>query len=164
MAASYTLQYRVSGTASWSTGATGLTSTTFAATGLLSGTSYDFEVLAVNSAGTGSASSVATASTTAAGTSVTSITWNMVPSGSYIHGTGAIGINAHIAPSTAPAQFGFSTSPTTPPTSWTLGNYVNTDSWGAYVNTPSVAGTWYARAEGTDGSTPTVYPTGFSVT
>ncbi len=42
--------------------------------------------------------------------------------------------------------------------------YVNTNLWGAYVNTPSVPGTWYAWAEGTDGSTPTVYPTGFSVT
>jgi hypothetical protein len=42
--------------------------------------------------------------------------------------------------------------------------YVNTNLWGAYVPTPSVAGTYYAWAEGTNGSSPTVYPTAFSVT
>ena len=42
--------------------------------------------------------------------------------------------------------------------------YVNTDLWGAYVSTPASAGTWYAWVEGTDGSTPTVYPTPFTVT
>jgi hypothetical protein len=163
-ASSYSLQYRISGTTSWATGAAGLMATSFSATGLLSGTSYDFQVLASNGVGTGPASSVVTASTIAAGTSVSSVTWNLVPSGSYTHSGGAIGINAHIAPSTAPVQFGFATSPTSPPTSWTVGNYVNTDLWGAYVDTPAVAGTWYAWVEGTDGSLPTVYPTGFLVT
>jgi hypothetical protein len=163
-ASSYTVQYRVSGTVSWLTGASGLTSTSFAVTGLSSDTSYDFEVVAVNAAGPGPASNVETASTTAAGVSVTSITWNVTPSGSYLHGNGAIGINAQVSPSSAPVQFGFSTSSTVPPTSWTLGSYVNTNLWGAYVNTPSVAGTWYAWVEGTNGSMPTVYPTAFSVT
>jgi hypothetical protein len=160
----YTVQYRVSGTTSWSTGASGLTTTFFAATGLLPTTSYDFEVFAVNAAGTGPVSSVATGSTTTAGTSVTSITWDTVPSGSYTNGNGAIGVNAHITPSSASVQFGFSASLTAPPTSWTIGSYVNTDLWGAYVDTPSAGGTWYVWAEGTDGSAPTVYPTGFSVT
>jgi hypothetical protein len=41
---------------------------------------------------------------------------------------------------------------------------VNTDLWGAYVSTPASAGTWYAWVEGTDGSTPTLYPTPFTVT
>jgi hypothetical protein len=127
-------------------------------------TSYDFEVLAVNAAGTGPVSSVATGSTTTAGTSVTSITWDTVPSGGYTNGNGAIGVNAHITPSSASVQFGFSASLTALPTSWTIGSYVNTDLWGAYVDTPSAAGTWFVWAEGTDGSTPTVYPTGFSVT
>jgi len=161
---SYTVQYRVSGTTPWSIGASGLASTSFVATGLVSATSYDFEVLAANSAGTGPASGVATASTAAAGTSVASCTWNVTPSGSYTHGSGSIGINAHISPSSAPVQFGFSTSPTVTPTGWTAGNYVNTDLWGAYVSTPSLPGTWYAWVEGTDGSAPTVYPTGFTVT
>jgi len=41
--------------------------------------------------------------------------------------------------------------------------YVNTDLWGQYVPTPATAGTWYAWAEGSDGSASTVYPTPFSV-
>ncbi len=160
---SYTVQYRVSGTTPWSTGTSGLTSMSFTVTGLLSATSYDFEILAVNAAGTGPASSVATASTVA-GNSVTSITWNVPPLGSHAASNGAIGINADVTPSSAPVQFGFSTSPTVPPTSWTVGTYVNTNLWGAYVNTPSEPGTWYGWVEGTDGSAPTVYPIGFSVT
>lgn len=162
--ANYTIQYRVSGTTSWLVLASGLTTTTFAATGLLAATSYDFEVTAVNAGGSGPPSGVATASTAAAGTSVTSITWNIVPSGSYTHGSGVIAVNAHISPATAPVQFGFSTSATVPPTAWTLANFVNTDLWGAYVNTPSMAGTWYTWAEGTDGSATTVYATSFTVT
>jgi hypothetical protein len=42
--------------------------------------------------------------------------------------------------------------------------YINTDLWGAYVNTPGTAGTWYAWVEGTNGSLSTVYPTPFAVT
>lgn len=161
---SYTVQYRLSGTTTWSATAAGVTTASFTTTGLLPATSYDFEVLAVNAAGAGPMSGVVTASTTAASNSITSITWNTVPSGSYTIGNGAIGVNAHITPSSAPAQFGFSTSTTIPPTGWTIGNYVNTDLWGTYVDTPSATGTWYVWAEGTDGSMPTVYPTGFSVT
>ena len=41
---------------------------------------------------------------------------------------------------------------------------VNSDLWGQYVATPAIAGSWYGWAEGTDGSTPTVYATPFTVT
>ena|ERR1700733_10940714 len=41
---------------------------------------------------------------------------------------------------------------------------VNSDLWGAYVNTPGTPGTWYAWVEGTSGSMPTVYATPFTVT
>jgi hypothetical protein len=41
---------------------------------------------------------------------------------------------------------------------------VNSDLWGVYAPTPAAAGTWYAWAEGIDGSAPTVYPTPFTVT
>jgi hypothetical protein len=132
--------------------------------GLLPTTSYDFEVLAANAAGTGAASSVTTASTASSNVAVTSITWNVVPSGSYAHGSGAIGVNVQVSPSNAPVELGFSTSETIPPQNWTAGSYVNSDLWGAYVDTPSSAGTWYAWAEGVNGSMPTVFPTGFVVT
>ncbi len=160
---SYTIQYCVSGTSSWVMATSSFTSTCYTVTALLPTTSYEFEVTASNAAGTGPASNVAIANTLA-GNSVTSVTWNVTPSGSYTHGNGAIGVNAQILPSSAPVQFGFSTSPTVPPTSWTPGSYVNSSLWGAYVNTPSVSGTWYAWVEGTDGSMPTAFPTGFAVT
>ena len=41
---------------------------------------------------------------------------------------------------------------------------VNTDLWGAYVSTPTTAGTWYAWCCGLDGSGLSVYPTPFTVT
>jgi hypothetical protein len=46
---SYTVQYCISGTAPWSIGASGLTSTSFTIAGLLPATSYNFQVCAVTS-------------------------------------------------------------------------------------------------------------------
>ena len=162
---SYTVQYRITGTTTWSTFATGLTITNASVTGLIAATAYGFQVYAANSGGAGQPSNVASASTTAAATgAVTAITWEVVPSGSYAHGAGSIGINAHITPSSAAVQFGFSTSSTVPPTSWVLAGFVNSNLWGAYVSIPAVAGTWFAWVEGADGSSPTVYATPFTVT
>ena len=160
----YTVQYRIAGATIWSTYVAGLTTINTLVTGLAAGTTYDFQVYAVNGGGAGPASTVANASTTAIAGAVIGITWNMVPSGNYTHGLGSIVVNAHINPGSAAVQFGFSASSTVPPASWTLANYVNTDLWGAYVSTPSFAGTWYAWIEGTDGSKLTVYPTAFTVT
>ena len=132
-ASSYTIQYRVSGTTSWSTAVSGLASASFAVTGLLPATSYHFEVLAVNAAGTGPASSVTTAST-AAGNSVTSITWNVTPSGSYTHGDGAIEINAKSRPQQC--ALCSSASPHLRQHHRRRGRretYVNTNLWGAYM-------------------------------
>jgi hypothetical protein len=81
-----------------------------------------------------------------------------------VHGSGSIAVNAQVTPSGAAIQFAFSTSPTVPPVDWTLASYVNTDLWGAYVDTPAAAGTWYAWVEGTDGSLSIVYATPFTVT
>jgi hypothetical protein len=94
---------------------------------------------------------------------VTAVTWNVAPTGSYTHGSGSIGVNAHITPASAPVQFGFSASLTVPPVTWTAAILVNTDLWAAYVNTPTTAGTWYAWVEGADGSFPTVCPASFTV-
>jgi hypothetical protein len=161
---SYTVQYRITGNTTWNTGASGVATTSYLLSGLSAATSYDVQVFATNGAGNGSPSAVFTSSTLAGTGSVTSVTWNLVPSGSYVHAAGAIGVNAQITPATAPVQFGFSTSATTPPTSWTVATYVNTNLWGAYVPTPASPGTWYAWVEGTDGSFPTAYATPFTVT
>jgi hypothetical protein len=162
-AVTYTLQYRVDGSTTWTTSVPGIATTTYNVTGLQSATKYDFAVVGVNATGSGPSSAVVSATTNSAGNSVSSITWNVGPSGPYIHGSGVIALNAHVSPNTAAIQFGFSTSPTTPPGSWTAAQYVNTDLWGNYVATPASAGTWYAWAEGVDGSCPTVFGSSFLV-
>ena len=131
--------------------------------GLAAATSYDFSVIGVNSAGAGAASVTATAVTQAASGSVSSITFNLLPSGTYTHGSGSIGVNAQVSPAASAIQFGFSLSATTPPASWTTAILVNTNLWGAYVNTPAAAGTWYTWAEGLDGSASTVSASSFLV-
>lgn len=163
LAATYVVQYRVSGSGTWGTASGAVTGTSYTLAGLLAGTGYNIQVVGVNATGTGLASSTLTASTAAAGL-VTSIVWNLAPSGSFAHGSGAIGVNAHITPATGPAQFGFSASGTVPPGSWTVGSSVSGDLWAAYVSVPATAGTWYAWASGTDGSSPTAYSTPFVVT
>ncbi len=160
----YAVQYRVSGQSTWSTAASNLATTTVNIGSLAPATSYNIQVTASGSSGSGPPSSIVTAVTTQTSGMVTSITWNMVPSGSYTHGSGVIGINAHVNPATATIQFGFSTSTNTPPTAWLAATFVNTDLWGQYMPTPATAGTWYVWAEGTDGSATTIYPTPFTVT
>jgi hypothetical protein len=162
-ATSYTVQYRTTGSSTWTGSLAAITGASATVSGLQASTSYDFSVFGVNASGAGSASTVATAVTQAAAASVTAITWNMLPGGPYTHATGSIGVNAHVTPGTAPIRFGFSQSATVPPTSWTSAVLVNTDLWGTYVPTPATAGAWYAWAEGLDASSPTVSPSSFQV-
>jgi hypothetical protein len=162
-ATSFTVQYRVTGASGWTSSVAGVTGTGSTISSLQAATSYDFSVIGVNSAGTAPVSATVTAVTLAASASVSSITWNLLPSGTYTHASGAIGINAHISPAGSPVQFGFSLSATTPPSSWTAAVLVNTDLWGAYVPTPATAGTWYTWGDGLDGSAPTVSPSPFLV-
>jgi Fibronectin type III domain len=162
-ATSFTVQYRVTGSSSWTFSLAGLTGTEESISGLQPATSYDFSIIGVNSAGAGAASATVTTVTLATSTSVSSLTWNLLPSGTYTHGSGAIGVNAHVTPAASPVQFGFSLSATTPPSSWTTATLVNTNLWGAYVPTPATAGTWYTWGEGLDGSAPTVSPSPFLV-
>ena len=160
----YAVQYRVSGQSNWISAAANFSATTITIGNLLPSTAYDIQITASTSNGSGPPSAIVTVTTAQAVGAVTSITWNLVPSGSFAHGVGAIGVNAHVNPATAAIQFGFSTSSSTLPTQWTAGVTVNSDLWGQYVPTPPSAGTWYAWAEGTDGSAPTVYATPFTVT
>jgi hypothetical protein len=165
-ATGYTVEYRLAGTSSWTVASQTVTVPAFNVSGLTAATSYDFCVFATNAAGSGAVSTVVTVSTASAAqaAAVTSIAWNIAPSGSYAHGSGVIGVNAHVTPAAAAVQFGFSTSATNAPSSWLAGSFVNSNLWGAYVPTPAVAGNWYAWASGTDGSAPTAYSTAFTVT
>lgn len=161
--AGYTVQYRASGGATWLTASSTVPAASYALTALTAGTSYNLQVLATNAAGAGAVSAPLSVSTVAAGL-VTSIVWNLAPSGSFAHGSGAVGVNAHVTPAAGPAQFGFSTSGTTPPATWTVASNVSGDLWGAYVSVPATPGNWYVWASGTDGSSPTAYATPFAVT
>jgi hypothetical protein len=105
-------------------------------------------------------------SVTSGGSSVTSggssttvtVTFVTAPSGSYAVNQANVGVNATLDPGTAATglQFGFSTSATTAPTSWTAGTLVNTESngdtfWGAYLTMPATAGTYYCWAQAIGG-------------
>jgi hypothetical protein len=162
-ATSFTIQYRVTGSPGWTFSIAGVTGTSDTISGLSAATSYDFSVIGVNSTGAGPASATVTAVTLSAAGSVTSITFNLLPSGTYTHGSGSIGVNASISPAASAVQFGFSLSATTPPSSWTTAILVNNNLWGAYVPTPATAGTWYTWGEGLDGSARTVSPSPFLV-
>jgi len=162
-ATSFTVQYRSTGSLTWSGSVTGILSANYKVAGLQAATGYDFAIIGVNTSGAGPASVAVSAATFVSSNAVSAITWNLVPNGSYTHSSGAIGVNAHVLPASAAVQFGFSLSSATPPASWTAGLLVNTDLWGAYVPTPSTVGSWYVWAEGTDGSSPVVYPTPFIV-
>jgi hypothetical protein len=160
-ATSFTIQYRLTGSATWTSSVASMTPTGGTIAGLQAATSYDFSVIAANPSGLAPTSSLVTAVTRVA--SVSSITWNLVPSGTYIHGNGTIGLNALVLPAASAIQFGFSLSATGAPASWTTANLVNNNLWGAFVPTPATAGSWYAWAEGLDGSVPTVSLTPFLV-
>jgi hypothetical protein len=62
--ASYTVQFRTTGAGSWTTAATGVVAAAYLVTGLVAATGYDFQVLAVNVVGNGTASATANATTT----------------------------------------------------------------------------------------------------
>jgi hypothetical protein len=63
---SYTAQYRLTGATGWNTAASGIAGTGFTVTGLAAATGYDFQVYAVNAAGNGTASALASATTSVA--------------------------------------------------------------------------------------------------
>ena len=161
---SYSVYSRLTGQTGWNLTASGFSTTSYQFIGLIPNTSYDLQVIATNNSGSGTPSSTSASTTTIAAGLVTSIGWNVAPAGTYSRGAGAIGMNVHVTPSSAQVQLGFSTSATARPSVWTQAIAVNTDLWGAYVPTPATPGNWYAWAEGTDGSSPTVYTTSFIVT
>ena len=162
-ASTYNVQYRATGSTSWTGLMSGISGNGTVVSGLLAGNSYDFIVCGINATGVGPASVVVVAVMPTAAHSVNSITWNLMPNGIYNRSSGVVGINAHISPATSPVQFGFSLSPSLPPSSWSPAAYVNTDLWGAYVPTPPSAGSWYVWGEGVDGSCVTVSTTPFLV-
>jgi hypothetical protein len=62
----YTVQYRITGGTGWNTVASNVTGTNYTVAGLAAATGYDFQVAAVNAAGSGAASAPVSATTTIA--------------------------------------------------------------------------------------------------
>jgi len=52
-AATYTIQYRINGSSTWATAASGISTAYYTVTGLIAGLEYQFNVFGVNAAGTG---------------------------------------------------------------------------------------------------------------
>lgn len=164
LSASTSYDFQVSATGAGGLGlGTTITASTSASGSEGSGSSGSGSSGGSGSSSSGSSGSSGSGSSGSGSASVSSITWNVVPSGSYSVGGGSIGVNAHVSPATAPIQFGFSQSSIVPPTSWTAAVLVNTDLWGAYVPIPSTSGTWYIWGEGLDGSCQTACATAFTV-
>lgn len=159
----YYVQYRTSGSTLWNNGPSNIIPNNVIVTGLTASTTYEFRVFAANNSGAGPASGAMSATTQPLAGIVTAIQWNMVPVGPYTRGNGAIGVNVLVTPADGPVRFGFSASASAPPSTWTLAIHVMTNLWGAYVDTPTTPGVWYAWAQGTDGSASTVYSTSFVV-
>lgn len=89
----------------------------------------------------------------------TTLSFQTPPIGPYTAADANIGVNAVLAPGsiTASIEFGWSMSATTPPTSWTAGIYVNSQSngdalYGAFLTAPATSGTYYGWVSTTDGS------------
>ena len=102
-------------------------------------------------------------SVTSGGSSTTSgsvaVTFVTAPSGSYTAGQANVGVNATLAPGTAASglQFGFSTTSSSAPNTWTAAILINTEGngdtfWGAYITMPATTGTYYCWAEAIGGT------------
>jgi hypothetical protein len=107
---------------------------------------------------TSGGSSVTSGGSSTTGGTVT-VTFMTVPSGSYAVSQANVGVNAILDPGDAATglQFGFSTSPTAAPTTWTAAILVNTQSsgdtfWGAYITMPATAGAYYCWAQAIGGA------------
>ncbi len=101
-ATSFTVLSRLTGSPDWTSSVAGILRNGSTISGLQAATNYDFSVVGINSAGAGPASATVTAATQGASLSVTAITWNLAPSGTYSRASGSLGINAHVTPAAAP--------------------------------------------------------------
>ncbi|GAB0116884.1 phage tail protein [Acidisoma sp. 7E03] len=107
----------------------------------------------------GSGGSGSTGTGSGGSSSSTTLSFQTPPIGPYAAGQTDIGINAVLSPgsTTASITFGWSTSATTAPTTWTPGLFVNSQSngdalFGAYLAAPSAPGTYYGWVSTADGS------------
>lgn len=168
-ATSYTVQWRIAGTSSW-TQQSGISGTNYTISGLSAATEYDVQIQAVNGSGDSAFTGTASATTQAVSAGNYAMGSGFLPySGgtSYPHSSSTQANVSDLSTSqdggyTVPAEvyFGWNTSPTVPPSSLAgltqaAGNYINSGNqyWYSFaVPTPSSPGTYYFWSVETDGS------------
>lgn len=143
-AATYTVQYRINGSAVWATASSGVSGTSYTVTGLIAGLTYQFNVFAVNAGGTSAGATAAKAPGPAGGTFTY---WGTggYPTASIAHGSTTT-IVAFIANggSIASAQFGWSATQVDPPTVLQAMTTFNSGLFGSFsANTPAAAGSYH---------------------
>ena len=159
--ATYTVNYRVTGSGTWVTASAAVAGVSYTVTGLSASTSYEFQVFGVNAGGSGTASATVTASTAAASNYLLTTGFQPVSGATATAGTGTVAANANDNSATvdgsktvpASVKFGLSTSNTTAPASFTNGSqFANSghNYWAAYVPTPTTAGTYFVWARAFD--------------
>jgi hypothetical protein len=157
-ATGYNLRFSPSGTGNWTT-MSGVTSP-YTITGLAGATAIDVEVQAINAAASPGAWSATVTGTTWGATVVPSF-WTAAAT--QVHGTsvapnGGVNMVAAAAPTAVTAAaVAWSASSTTAPTTnlTTAGPDGQTNGYGAYLNAPATAGTYYlwSLAQGSGGAT-----------
>lgn len=157
-ATGYNLRFSPSGAGSWTT-VSGVTSP-YTITGLAGGTAIDVEVQATNAAASPGAWSAVITGTTWGATVEPS---NWTAAATQVHGTsvqpnGGVNTTAVAAPTAVTgAAFAWSTSFTAVPTTnlTTAGPDGQTNGFGAFLNAPASAGTYYlwSLAQGAGGAT-----------
>lgn len=159
--ATYTVNYRTTGSGTWTTASAAVTGMSYTVTGLSAATSYEFQVFAVNAGGSGTPSSTLTASTAAASNYLLTAGFQPVSGATATAGTGTVAANANDnsasvdGSKTVPAsvKFGMSTSNTTAPGSFTNGSQFSNSGrnyWAAFIPTPATAGTYFVWARAFD--------------
>jgi hypothetical protein len=81
------------------------------------------------------------------------------PGGTFVHGSGTIGLNGAVSPAQAVAtQVALSTSNSTPPTSgWEAASLIYGNAlWAVYYNTPATPGSYYVWVETASGGSANV--------
>ena len=143
-AATYTVQYRINGSAVWTTASGGVSGAAYTVTGLIAGLTYQFNVFAVNAGGT-SAGATATKAPGPAGGTFTYWGTGGYPTASVAHGSTTT-IVAFISNGggIASAQFGWSATQVDPPAVLQAMTTFNSGLFGSFsANTPAAAGSYH---------------------
>jgi hypothetical protein len=176
----YTVQCRLHGSTSWTTASSVVTATSYTVTGLSPGVTYDFQVYATNTAGTGTAATLSGVATAATSNYLLTPGWLPAAGSTWSSTASGIGVNAN--DNTASID-GSHTAPVSVAFVWSANNTMAPASplqpgaqfsnnghnyWGAYVNGPGTPGNYFlwsiAKDSGANVVAACVFPSAFTFT